>query len=249
MPVWDQFITERDRVVFQEAGYGAMVGFGQHPAVLVVDVNRSFCGGDAPQPIVDTLARHRNSCGAEAWSAVEKIVELLAAARSKSVPVFYSTGLVPKVGIFGRGRWADKNSRNVEDLIDPAGNDIVSPITPMPGEIILTKSKPSVFFGTDLSAYLVDLSIDTLLVCGTTTSGCVRATVVDAFSLNYRVAVAEDATFDRGEASHAVNLFDMHQKYADVRPTSELVTYLRSLPTGGVKTDLRAQATRSTART
>jgi maleamate amidohydrolase len=214
--------------VFDTAGYGVRAGFGQKPALLVVDVNYRFCG-DRPLPILESIERYRNSCGEEAWAAIPRIQELLAAARSSGTPVMFSTGAPSQNGLFGRGRWASKNNRNAEDLENTDGNRVVAEIAPQPGEIVIEKDKPSVFFGTSLTSFLIDLGVDTLLVCGTTTSGCVRATVVDAFSLNYRVTVVEDATFDRGQASHAINLFDMSQKYADVVPTSEVSAYLARL--------------------
>lgn len=124
----------------------------------------------------------------------------------------------------------DKNPRHAED--DTHANEIVAEIAPRPGDIIIEKNKPSVFFGTLLASYLVDLHADSLIVCGTTTSGCVRATVVDAFSYNYKVTVVTEATFDRGEASHWVNLFDMDHKYADVTPLSEVLGQLSRLDTG-----------------
>jgi maleamate amidohydrolase len=91
--------------------------------------------------------------------------------------------------------------------------------------------KPSGFFGTNLASYLTLLGCDSVIVVGTTTSGCVRATVVDAFSLNYRVILAEEGCFDRSEASHAVSLCDMHAKYTDVLPTVEILSYFDQLPT------------------
>jgi nicotinamidase-related amidase len=102
-------------------------------------------------------------------------------------------------------------------------------IAPLPGEPVIKKAKPSAFFGSPLASYLPPLGVDTIVVAGTTTSGCVRATVVDAFSLNYRVIVAVDAVFDRGELAHAANLFDMHAKYADVVAVSEIVDYIERL--------------------
>jgi nicotinamidase-related amidase len=105
-------------------------------------------------------------------------------------------------------------------------------IEPQTGDIFIGKSKPSAFFGTMLVPYLVDLNADSLLVCGSTTSGCVRATVVDGFSYNYRMAVVKECTFDRFESSHAVNLFDMHMKYADVVAFDETLEYVRSLEEG-----------------
>jgi nicotinamidase-related amidase len=110
------------------------------------------------------------------------------------------------------------------------GSDIVKEIAPEPRDVLLRKSKPSAFFGTGLLHYLLELKVDTLLVTGTTTSGCVRATVIDAFSHNFNVAVVEECTFDRGEASHAINLFDMNAKYADVVSLQTTIDYLAGLP-------------------
>jgi nicotinamidase-related amidase len=103
-------------------------------------------------------------------------------------------------------------------------------IAPGPQDIVVKKQKPSGFFGTDLASYLSLLGWDSVIVVGTTTSGCVRATVVDAFSLNYRVILAEEGCFDRSEASHAVSLCDMHAKYADVVSTAEILSYFGELP-------------------
>ena len=105
-------------------------------------------------------------------------------------------------------------------------------IAPGPQDIVIRKQKPSGFFGTNLAAYLTLLGCDSVVVVGTTTSGCVRATVVDAFSLNYRVTLAEEGCFDRSEASHAISLCDMHAKYADVVPTAEVLSYFDRLATG-----------------
>ena len=105
-------------------------------------------------------------------------------------------------------------------------------IAPGPRDIVVKKQKPSGFFGTNLASYLTLLGCDSVIVVGTTTSGCVRATVVDAFSLNYRVILAEEGCFDRSEASHAVSLCDMHAKYADVVPTAEVLSYFNRLATG-----------------
>jgi maleamate amidohydrolase len=112
------------------------------------------------------------------------------------------------------------------------GNEIVTPIAPGPRDILVYKQKPSGFFGTNLASYLTLLGCDSVIVTGTTTSGCVRATVLDAFSLNYRISLAEEGCFDRSQASHAINLCDMNAKYADVLKTSEVLAYLDTLPSG-----------------
>jgi maleamate amidohydrolase len=228
-PIWDPFLTPRDRQVFPGAGYGARAGFGRRPVVLVIDVNYNFVG-DRPEPIEESVKRWRSSCGEEGWAAAARIAQLLDGARARGVPVIYSTGVDPRPDGFDRGRWLDKSSRGAEQR--PGGNTIIPPIRPRPEDIVIAKSKPSVFFGTLLSSYLVDLQADSIIACGTTTSGCVRATVVDGFSYNYRMSVVEECTFDRGQASHALNLFDMHQKYADVVHLDETLEYLHGVPEG-----------------
>ena len=96
----------------------------------------------------------------------------------------------------------------------------------------MLKQKPSGFFGSNMASYLTLLGCDSVIVTGTTTSGCVRATVLDAFSLNYRIALAEEGCFDRSQASHAINLCDMNAKYADVVKTDEVLAFFDTLPSG-----------------
>ena len=147
----------------------------------------------------------------------------------------YTTG-VRREDNWDTGSWAWKNSRNEEDrqtiVTNLDGNEIVSPIAPAPQDIVVLKQKPSGFFGTNMASYLTLLGCDSVIVTGTTTSGCVRATVLDAFSLNYRIALAEEGCFDRSQASHAINLCDMNAKYADVVKTSEVLDFLNTLPAG-----------------
>ncbi|RAI37398.1 isochorismatase family protein [Rhodoplanes roseus] len=233
-PIWNKFLTERDKQVFAASGYGANGGFGKRPALLVIDVNWAFCG-DKPEPILESIKRWRNSCGAEGWTAVAHIKQLVEKARAKGLPVIYTTG-VRRADNWDAGSWAWKNTRNSEDKLaivpNLDGNEIVSEIAPGPKDIVITKQKPSGFFGTNLASYLTLLGADSVIVTGTTTSGCVRATVLDAFSLNYRVALAEEGCFDRSEASHAINLCDMHAKYADVVKTAEVLTFFDGLADG-----------------
>jgi nicotinamidase-related amidase len=235
-PVWTKFLTERDKAVFGAAGYGARGGFGKRPALLVIDVNYAFCG-DRPEPILESIKRWRNSCGAEAWTAVAAIKTLIDKAHAKGLPVIYTTG-VRREDNWDSGSWSWKNSRNKEDVTTKTqasnvdGNRIVDAIAPAPQDIVVLKQKPSGFFGTNLASYLTLLGCDSVVVTGTTTSGCVRATVLDAFSLNYHVALAEEGCFDRSEASHAINLCDMNAKYADVVKTDEALAFFDSLPEG-----------------
>ena len=233
--VWDKFLTERDKAVFAAGGFGALGGFGKRPALLVIDVNWLFCG-DKPEPILDSIKRWRSSCGEESWVAVEHIRQLVEAARAKALPVIYTTNYYRAGDNWDAGSWRWKNRRRDEDRtvsqsnLDPS--EIVAPIAPGPRDIVIHKQKPSGFFGTNLASYLTLLGCDSVVITGTTTSGCVRATAVDAFSLNYRVALAEEGCFDRSQASHAISLCDMHAKYADVVKTADVLTFFSSLPDG-----------------
>lgn len=225
---WDRFLTAQDREVFAGSGYGARQGFGRRPCLLVIDVTVGFVG-DRALPAVESNREWPDSCGAVGWAAVRRITELLDAARGAGVPVVYTTGMEPTPDGIGSGRWADKNSRWGEPGRRAGANDVAPDIVPQDGEMVIRKPKPSAFYASGLLAYLIDLGVDQLIVCGAVTSGCVRATVVDGFSHNFRIAVVEEATFDRGEASHAINLFDMDMKYADVIPTEAAVAYLSGM--------------------
>ena len=235
-PIWNQFLTERDKAVFAASGYGARGGFGKRPALLVIDVSWAFCG-EKPEPILESIKKWRNSCGEDAWVAIEYLKKLIGKSHEKGVPVIYTTG-VRRDDNWDSGSWGWKNGRNGEDSGPPVaatnldGNEIVTDIAPGPKDIVVYKQKPSGFFGSNMASYLTLLGCDSVIVTGTTTSGCVRATVLDAFSLNYRVAIAEECCFDRSQASHAINLCDMNAKYADVLKTEEIIGFLDTLPSG-----------------
>lgn len=228
MRIWDEYLTELDQQVFAASGYGSFLGFGDRPAILIVDVNYNFTG-DKDEPLLDSITKWHNSCGPRGWAAIPYIQALLEAGRAKNLPIFYSTGQVPRPDKFGKGLWRNARKTEAEPPLGIVGTDIVAEIAPQERDVVIRKTSPSVFFGTPLAAYLNSLKVDSLIVCGTTTSGCVRATVVDAFAYNFRVALAEEATFDRGEASHAMSLFDMNAKYADVMPTAQITEYLDTL--------------------
>ncbi len=229
-PIWNKFLTERDKAVFANAGYMERAGFGKRPALLVIDVNYAFCG-DKPEPILESIKRWRNSCGEEAWVGVAHIKKMIDRAHDKGVPVIYTTG-IRRADNWDSGGWARKNRRNGEapkTQSNREGYDIVDAIAPGPKDLVIHKQKPSGFFGTPMAGYLTQLGCDSVIVTGTTTSGCVRATVLDAFSYNYRISIVEEGVFDRSQASHAINLCDMNAKYADVVKTDEVLTYFDTL--------------------
>ena len=229
MAIWDTFLTDRDRDVYALSGFGASRRFGARPALLVIDVNYDFVGHERA-PVLESAKTWSHSCGEEGWDGVEAIATLLTAAREHSLPIFYSTSDVPRPDGLGKGMW--RNSRQGQQQGAPGyvGSDIVAEIAPQERDVLMRKSKPSAFFGTGLLHYLLELGVDTLIVTGTTTSGCVRATVLDAFNHNFNIVVVEEGCFDRGEVSHAINLFDMDAKYADVVSLDETLRHLDKLP-------------------
>jgi nicotinamidase-related amidase len=113
--------------------------------------------------------------------------------------------------------------------IDATGYRIVDEVAPARGDVLLPKKHPSAFFGTPLTSHLIDLGADTLFVTGCTTSGCVRASVTDAFALNFKVVLPEECVYDRSPTAHAVNLWDMNGKYADVMPVAQATERLAAV--------------------
>lgn len=221
---WRERIGEHDKAIYARAGFGASSELGERPAVLVIDVQYRTVG-HRRVPIEEAMQEYPTACGQAGWSAVDHIVPLLAAAREKSVPVIYPH-VAPKAS-YDAGRVAEKVPTIME--IDAPGYAFVEEVAPGPDDILVPKRHPSAFFGTSLASYLFDQRIDTLIVCGCTTSGCIRATVTDGFSYNLRIAVPEECVYDRSELSHAVNLFDMDSKYAQVVPRDRMLEYVAAL--------------------
>jgi nicotinamidase-related amidase len=228
--VWDDVLPEEDRQVFEAAGWGKDVGFGEKPVLLVVDVIYNFVG-DVPEPILESIKRWRYSCGERGWEGVKQLERLIAAAREKQIPIVY-TGMDRRPDGFDQGAWNWKSYRSGEasDIKGSLGNEIVKEIAPEPQDIYFVKDKPSAFHGTHLLDYLIYLGADTVITTGTTTSGCVRASAVDATQYNYRSIVPEECVWDRSMISHKVNLLVIQMKYGDVKKTDAVIEYFRSLP-------------------
>lgn len=222
MRVWEPFLTELDKQHLAATWQKQHpFGFGQRPALLIVD---DYYGalGDRPEPLLQAVRSWPMSCGEAGWRAIDRTAELLAVARRAGIPIIYTTNIADFPS-----PWAlaarpsqltpEQRARQYE---------IVAAIAPQPGELVIHKAAPSGFFGTALAPHLIAQGVDTVLVCGETTSGCVRASVVDGCSYRFRMGVVEECTFDRTEAAHAINLFDMDQKYADVVSLADAVAYL-----------------------
>ena len=229
--IWDKFLTEKDKRIFQLAGYGKRGGFGTRPALFIIDVQYNFTGDEPGEPQEEGVLKYRTHCGAAGWKAVPHIERLLKIARAKNLPVFYTVS-ERRADMIDSGVQVGKSHRGTEKTSTEGSHatQTVAPLAPQPQDILIGKRKPSAFFGTIFMSHLNFLDVDTLIMTGCTTSGCLRATTVDAYSFNFKVVIPEETAFDRFEASHAVNLFDLNCKYADVIPTDEVAEYLEGLP-------------------
>lgn len=223
-------LTERDQETLATARMGMHMGFGSSIAVIVIDA-QVYMVGDKCEPMNESNKRFPSSCGEIGWHACENIKRILEKAREKGIPIFYSQMTMAADG-WDAGVYTLK--RNLLQspnwmLEGTPGWKIAPMLAPGPNDHVFMKKKPSAFFGTPLLSYLNDRHIDTLIITGGSTSNCVRATVFDASSYNYRAIVAEDGVFDRIEISHKVSLFDMERQWADVIPTNEILEEMEKL--------------------
>jgi nicotinamidase-related amidase len=231
LPGWREIATPLDRAVYSAAGYGRRDTPGRSPALIVIDVTYGFVGRE-PQPILESIKTYPNSCGEAGWNAIAPIASVLEATRRLGAPVYFTGGVTDQFASHV-GRWREKHPRTLAQPAD--AHEIVTELRPQPNDVIIRKTKPSAFHATPLVDSLIDAGVDTLLVTGCTTSGCIRATVVDAFSYGFHTVVVEDGVFDRGQLAHAANLFDMDQKYANVMPAASVVEYLDGLGKSAVR--------------
>ncbi len=209
-----------DDLVRLYAPYRRETGIGARPALLLIDVYElAFEGGRVPP--LDLLDRFPSSCGLYAWDALPHLSALLRAARAAKIPVLHATVDVGGLGVPGAAMATKRPTR-----LDAKGFAFRSEVSPAAGELIIAKQRASVFFGTAMTTHLTRLGVGSLIVAGQSTSGCVRASVVDAYSHGYHVAVVEEACFDRHLWPHKAALFDLHHKYADVVRIGDVVAHL-----------------------
>ena len=204
-----------DVAVYNKQGFGNRVGFGNKPAVLVIDFINGFADPD-------TFG------GGNIQESVEKTAELLAVARHMDLPIVFTSHVYAEDGsedgIFNlKSPGLEKLKRGSREV------QVVDELEPRPGERILEKHYPSGFCNTDLTGWLAKRGVDTAIVTGCTTSGCVRATVVDAMSNGFRPIVPRECSGDRAQGPHEANLFDIDQKYGDVMSLEEVLDELDKL--------------------
>ena len=215
-------VPQADLEYFDRGGDSSReIGWGDTPAVLVVDMTCAFVDGSYPTGRTDT-----------GQAAVEANEELVETARDAGVPVFFTTPLDSDVyprdynGTTKSSAGSERTDEEAERWDE--GNTIPDPIAPNDDEVVIQKPRASAFFDTHMSNLLHHYGIDTLIVTGMTTSGCVRATVVDGHSSNFRVIVPEECAADRSIISHEISLFDIDMKYADVTPLDDVIETLES---------------------
>ncbi len=196
------------------ATFGQQVGWGRRPLLLVIDVTRAFTEPGRP-------------LAADATELIEKVNRLIGAAREGGLPVMFTRVAYDQPDLSDAGLWAKKIGR-LDDLVaDSDGVEMDPRLDVLPGDPVLTKKYASCFFGTDLASRLVSAGTDTLVITGLSTSGCVRATTVDAIQQGFRPIVVEDAVGDRWQDAHRQALADMQAKYADLASADTVAERLR----------------------
>lgn len=203
---------QRLRSQFKEKGLGGRIGFGRRPALLVVDMIRGFT--DARSPLAGDLDEQ-----------LKATQELLGRARGAGIPIIFST-VAYDTDLQEAGKWIQKIPSNSWLVEGSEWVELDDRFERQNNEMLLVKKYASCFFGTDLAARLVSKGIDTLILVGCTTSGCIRATAVDSCSYGFHTIVVEEGVGDRAELPHLASLFDIDNKYGDVVGLAEANTYL-----------------------
>jgi len=201
------------------AAYQREIYVGCSPALLAIDLyNMAYRGG--PKKVIDLIGQYPSACGINAWGAIEPTQRLFAAARSADLPVVYTTAAQKDGSVVATNRQSGLGRQ--DDF------EIYEAFAPQPGDLVIEKERASAFYGTPLVAQLTRRGIDSLIICGESTSGCVRASTVDAYSNGYHATVVEECVFDRADLIHKISLFDLHHKYADVMGTDAVIAELES---------------------
>ncbi len=200
---------------YDDAGFGGNLGFGEQPAVLCVDFAVAYL--EPTSPLYAGVE--------EAVASAGRVVD---EARRHGVPVIHTRVRYQPGGEDGGLFYRKVEALSCFDEGNPLG-DFVDHPSPQDGEVVVTKQYASAFFGTSLASTLAAARIDTLIICGLSTSGCVRASALDALQHGFRPLVVAEAVGDRDPRPHEAALFDLQAKYADVIPESAAIAYLQHL--------------------
>ncbi|MEM3191292.1 MAG: isochorismatase family cysteine hydrolase [Candidatus Parvarchaeota archaeon] len=219
-----KLIPEEDRKIIEEKyrkGIAKHNNIGKRPALLVVDMTNGF--------VEDKFPTGYSRTGKPRAISIKRLIDYC---RTNGISIIYTRDMeeIGEVYSLYRGAWNNK-SNSIGEEMRQEYNRIYPLITPLQNELVIQKSKPSAFFGTSLISILNYLRIDSLIVTGMVTSGCIRATVVDAFSYNFNVTIPLECVANRSQISHEVALFDMDTKYANVISLQETIALLEKLKT------------------
>lgn len=217
MKDWMKIIPAEELKTYQQGGFMGQGQLGERTALVVVDVTMGFCGSEG-KSLEEAIAEFGPACGPVSWETMPRIAGLISLFRELGRPVIFTRSHLADTAYVGKAT----KSKRATNTIPEGFNDFPDAIAPRQGEWVLEKTKASAFFQTPLAAYLVQRQIDTVIVCGVSTSGCVRASVVDSFSNGFNTFVVDDCCFDRSNFAHCANLFDMNAKYATVVSLDEL---------------------------
>jgi nicotinamidase-related amidase len=218
---WKDIVNDELLEIY--SAYKRKLFVGPKPAILAIDLyKKAYLGGN--RPVLEVNREFSGSCGENAWKAIAPTQQLFAAARQAGIPIIYSTRHADTSGVQSTNRDLGRGDKE-EDYA------IKEEFLPQPGDLVIYKERASAFFGTPLVAHLRRLGVESLIICGESTSGCVRASTVDAYSYGFHNVLVEECTYDRSMLSHKVNLFDLHHKYADVMHIAEVVAHLDQMAT------------------
>jgi maleamate amidohydrolase len=217
---WQDVVDEDTLALYRET-WARETFVGDNPALIAVDLyNAVYEGG--PLPVREADRQSPGSCGELAWAAIEPTKTLFAAARKAGIPIIHLTR-ASRPGVK-----AIRSTKSTRTTTAKNPHGFFPPFTPEPGELIIQKDLASGFFGTPLGPYLRKMGVESLIVCGESTSGCVRATVWEGYSHGFHVSVVEECCFDRSLLVHKMNLFDLHHKYADVMHLDEVLAQIEA---------------------
>lgn len=216
MKDWLKMIPAEELATYRSAGFVPDLEIGQKPCLIVVDVTYGFTGSPS-LTLAEAVAEFHTACGPAAWEAMPRITRLIELFRSLRLPVVFTRSDMAATPFTGKATHSRRTAKPAARF-----NDFPPDVTPRQEEWVLEKTRASCFFQTPLTAYLIKQGVDTVVACGVSTSGCVRASAVDAFSHGFRTIVVDDCCFDRSYFAHCANLFDLQAKYAAVLSLEEL---------------------------
>ena len=208
-------MSDETREIYERARLGQSVTLGERPAVLVVDFSRGFTDPEC-------------TMGSDLTQEVEATNRLLATAREREIPIIFTTiGFEPNLK--DGSLWLEKAPGLGDLVVGGKWVEIDPRLERRDEETVILKKGASAFFGTNLPSILVSQGVDTVIMCGATTSGCIRATAIDLLQYGYPTLVPRECVGDRAQGPHEANLVDIQAKYADVIPVEEVLAYVESV--------------------